>query len=279
MSSLHESIPRRHSSNKKHLIRLCLFVALAIAGIIIVNAVPAVKNFIMFLGEKIAETGWYGPLLLILFNGFVIIPLCLPYSVMEVIIALLIPNYFFAVGINLSSQVLGAIVVFLLVKYKLREKIREYLLHINFYKAFEKVLEKHPLRFSLMIRFTLLPIFLKNYGLAIPHNINFVRYMFPVILLDTFWAALSIFLLKKITHFTDFFKSTSSPGEKAAAFGALAISLLIIGYIIWYTRKIVLELKEESKHELDGLESQEDREEEEEKEDDISYTGLLNVIG
>ena len=115
------------------------------------------------------------------------------------VIAVLISSYWIGVAISLSAKIMRSVIAFVLERYLIRERMREYMVKQKHYKTFEKVLNQEPLKFSIILRLTLLPIpvIVKSYGLAIPHT--FKIYIFAVT--DIIWTTISIFLYKKSYRF------------------------------------------------------------------------------
>lgn len=254
-----------HKKNYKTIWKLILILAVSVALIVVFNFVPAVRNATLKVGEAIEETGWYGPILLVLLYGIVVIPLGLPYTVFEMGIAILISSYWIGVAISLSAKILGSLITFALVKYKFREAIRKYLLKQKHYKTFEKVLNEQPLKFSIILRLTLLPIIVKSYGLAIPHSITFKIYMFAAVLTDIFWTTISIFLYKKATNLSELFGSGSSTSQKIFTISTVVITILILIYVILYTRKAIKKMKEDVKSSNEDLINKANNEEQREQ--------------
>lgn len=262
-----------HQKNYKSLWKLILILAISVALLIVFNFVPAVRNAALKVGEAIEETGWYGPILLVLFCGIVVMPLGLPYTVFEMVIAILISSYWIGVAISLSAKILGSLITFALVKYKFREKMREYLLKQKHYKTFEQVLNQRPLKFSIILRLTLLPIIVKSYGLAIPHSVNFKIYMFAEILTDIFWTTISIFLYKKATNLSDLFGSASSTGQKIFTISTVVLTIIILLYVLFYTKKAIKKMKKEFKASNEGLMDNENHKENQEQSQNKGRTG------
>ena len=131
----------------KHPWKLYLITILTILSIILINVYPPIKAALYNLGVGIHSFGFLGPLLFLLFNGVLVIPLGLPYPVFEMAIAFLISDFIYAVGFSLAARMIGAGVCYFLTKYLLRQRIRDSFKGMKAYRGIEHLMEKNPIKF------------------------------------------------------------------------------------------------------------------------------------
>jgi len=194
------------------------------------------------LGVSTLSMGWTGPLMFLLLIGFVVIPLAFPYMIFEMTIALLVQNFFHAVCFSLAGKLLGSSMCYLVAKYLLREKIHGSFREMNIYKGIERAMERAPMKFSIILRIINLPLFLKNYGLAIPTNVNFKLYMFSNLVASIPTTAINIQLLGQAGNVRGLFDGSQSASQLAISIGMIVLSVSFLTYVIIYTRRIMKEL-------------------------------------
>lgn len=227
----------------QHPWKLYLITVLTVVAFILVNVYPPIKAAFYDFGIQIHSYGLLGPLLFLLFNGVIVIPLGLPYPVFEMAIAFLIPNYLYAVSFSTAARMLGALVCYFLTKYLLRQKIRDSFKGVKVYKGIEHVVEKNPIKFSLILRITAVPLFIKNYGLAIPDSVNFMIYMACSLITSIPLAAFTIYICKEAGDFSNIFGADQTGLQKGFAIAMLIISILVMAYLVVYTKRFMRELE------------------------------------
>ena len=226
---------------------LIIFTLITVFIIVPINTVPAIKEFILSLGQILAATGWYGPLLMILVSGLIIIPIGFPYTIFEMMISVLINPFPVAVATSIIAKTLGSGIIYFLVKYKLRDRIRRQLQHQTIYRGFMTVLERHPMKFSTIIRMTALPFFLKNYGLAIPYSVTFRIYMLAGFIAALPWTTVTVYIFRQVINISDILNPTNSPLQKTFTIFTILISLSLLLYVVYYTKKVLMELEDDKK--------------------------------
>ena len=237
--------PRQKSAFRKYW-KLALIPIISTAIFILVNVYPPAKLLIFGLAAKIRSVGWHGPVLIMLFIGCVVIPLALPMSIFEMTIALLIQNYWYAVLLSLGSKVIGWCVVYYITKNHIRAKILNKLRRKKLYRGIERMIEKKPFRFSLIIRFTALPFFLKNYCLAVFECISFKIYILAAILGSTHDTMIEIYLFQRAENISQMFDKNGLTTKGLITIIMVVLSLSILIYIGLYTRRVIKEINEEA---------------------------------
>ena len=223
--------------------RFYLGVFFSILGVILVNFCAPVRDLFSSIGEGIISVGWIGPLLMILFNGLIVIPLALPYLIFELTIALSIPVFFEAMCISIAGKMIGCTVSYIIAKFALRKRIHEYFRDMTLYKAIDYVMEAKPIRFSIILRIAMMPLFLKNYGLALPNTVDFKIYTLCAFITSIPTTAINMYLLRQAGDLVGFFDSSKTGGERTVSLMLITFSLGVYVYVFLYTRKVMKELK------------------------------------
>jgi len=222
--------------------KLHLLTAITLISLILFNFCAPIRQAFFQLGTFIQALGWPGPFLLMLINGLIVIPLALPYPVFEMTIALLVENYFAAVWFSLAAKTIGAIVSYVVTKH-MRERIRGYLLSVKVFKGIEYSMEKDPVKFSLIIRIMILPIFVKNYGLAIPKSVNFKLYMICELITNIPITIAYIYILRQAGNMHSLFDPNQSWQQMTFSLTMLTLSIALFVYIAIVTREVLRQLE------------------------------------
>jgi uncharacterized membrane protein YdjX (TVP38/TMEM64 family) len=231
------------SANEPRPWRVYLGFFLALLGAILANFCTPVRDLFSSIGEGILDMGFFGPLLLILFNGLIIIPLALPYLVFELVIALSMPVFFEALCISIAGKMIGCTVSYIIAKFALRKRVHEYFRDITLYKAIDYVMETKPIRFSILLRFAMMPLFVKNYLLALPNTIDFKIYTLCAFATSIPTTAINLYLFRQAGDIVGFFDDSKTDGERIVSLLLIVFSLSVYIYVFFYTRKVVKELK------------------------------------
>jgi len=224
------------------------FILLIISLIIVINVCKPAKLAILDFCMKIKAFGWPGYLFMVLFNGFIAIPLALPYVIFEMMAPMLISNYWFAWGLCLCNRFLGCSVIYYITKYHIREQVMERLKKKKFYQGIEVMLKKSPLRFSIMMRVMLLPLVVKNYSLAVCEYMTYPIYIIPALVESMIESGLIIFTMQKVQNIDSLFDKSGGPLETILAIALFVLSIVCVTYMIYYTRKIMKSINEEVKN-------------------------------
>jgi len=224
--------------------KLLLFLIISFMITIMLNVYPPMKLLLLNLSIKINALGWFGTLLLSFFTGCIAIPFGLPYLVFETINVLLNENYLVALTSSVLSKVIGCSIVYYIIKFHLRKKIPEHSKETKFYKGVEKMLQRHPLKFSFIVRVTVLPFSIKNYSLAIPECINYQIYIIAMIMETIPKSMIDIYLLQRAHRIGDLV-TKSSTMEKFITVFLVSMSILILMYIAYYSKKVMKEIDKE----------------------------------
>jgi uncharacterized membrane protein YdjX (TVP38/TMEM64 family) len=224
--------------------KLLSFLILSFMFTIMLNVYPPAKLLLLNLSIEINALGWFGTLLLSFVTGCIAIPFGLPYLAFETINVLLNENFFVALVSSVLSKVIGCSIVYYIIRFHLRKKISEHSKETKFYKGVEKMLQKHPLKFSFIVRVTVLPFSIKNYSLAIPDCINYKIYITAMIMETIPKSCIDIYLLQRAHRIGDLVtKSTTM--EKFITIFLVTMSILILVYIAYYSKRVIKEIDSE----------------------------------
>jgi len=236
--------PRRSKSKWKF--ALMLIVSLAL--ILIFNFYKPAKFALFEVGRKIKALGWFGYAVLILIDGCFVMPLALPYIIFEMLIAILIPHYWRAVLLCLTSNVLGWSIIYYITKRYLRARFMARLRQRRFYRGIELLLARNPFRFSIIARIINIPFWIKNYGLALPETIGFKTYLISAIIGTIPEALVEVYLFQKIQHLDQFMDDKQKGPHRTITVIMIVASIGCILYILWYTRKVLKEIHEKGQN-------------------------------
>jgi len=230
-------------SSQKGLRTLMIYMTLTIILVCFLNFYPPAKLFFFEFGEKLDDLGWYGPYLMVLFNGFIVIPFALPYGLFELCIALMIPSYWFALTLGVLSRLLGCVNCYLITKKFLKERIREMLDRQKAYKSIEKLLEQRTFHFLMVFRTIYVPYFLKNYGLSLPDVVKFPSYIITALIGAVMYSSAQVYIFQQASNIT---QSISSDDKDQIIFVVvmIGISIFLVMHIMKYTKKIMKQLDE-----------------------------------
>jgi len=223
--------------------KLHLLTAFTLISLLLFNFCTPIRDAFFQLGVVIQAMGWPGPFFLMLLNGLIVIPLALPYPVFELTIALLVENYLAAVWFSLAAKTIGAAVSYIVTK-NMREKIRGYLLSVSVFKGIEYSMEKDPIKFSLIIRIMILPIFVKNYGLAIPNSVNFKLYMVCDLITNIPITIAYIYLLRQAGNVSSIFSPDQSWEQMTFTLTMITLSIGLFIYIAIITKEVLKQMQE-----------------------------------
>ena len=208
---------------------------------------PPAKQFLKHMEIYFQKNGLYGSVCLVLFVGCLVVPLGLPYSMFEMVFAIMFDNFLYAVALTTIAQTIGSTISYLLTKYLLKERLKVWLKDHQIYQGIEAVLSKDPLKFSFILRLTNFPLLIKNYGLAIPENIGFKIYTVTSVIGTVFVSAPQIYIFQEAQQISALLDRKESPLKTVFTFLTIILSVAIIVYIIWYTRKMLNDIKQEVK--------------------------------
>jgi len=239
MKDEQQSEARKNNSFTKLIIYIVIFFGV----IIFVNMYSPAKLFFYQMGKSIQDVGWYGPGLIVLLNGLLIIPFGLPFSIMEMAVALLIPQFLYAAFINFLSMLVGTSVCFVLGKYVIKDQIQSVLAKQKIYKVIEELLRQKPLRFSLIFRVLLLPYVVKNYGLSLPDHITFSIYLPAATIVAVFYGLIETYIYQSAGNLSNILENSNN-FQIIFNLGTLGMSVLLVVYIIWYTKKFIKKLED-----------------------------------
>jgi len=223
--------------------RFLIYVAILIFLVILFNFFPPARDFLVELGEHIEQLSWFGPLLFIFFLGCFVIPFGLPYLIFECTLALLYTTFWTPYFIALVSKFLGCSLSYYIAKLSVREKIEAWLEREKIYVGVQKLLNENPWKFSLIFRIILMPYVIKNYGLALPSNINYGLYITCALLGGALVSAMNINFAQQTKGVSDGFFNDTEIGWLNVVL--MFVTLFFLVYVAWYTMKILRDLRSE----------------------------------
>jgi len=227
--------------------KLIIFCAVFVFSFMLFAFYPPAKQLLNQMETFFRNNGMYGSVCLVLFVGCLVVPLGLPYSMFEMIFAIMFDNFLYAVALTTIAQTIGSTISYVLTKYILKEKLKLWLKDHQIYKGIEAVLSKDPVKFSFILRLTNFPLLIKNYGLAIPDNIGFKVYTWTSIIGTVFVSAPQIYIFQEAQQISALFGHKESPLKTAFTFLTILLSVSIIVYIVWYTKKMLNDIKQQVK--------------------------------
>jgi len=229
-------------NNWKKLLYFCSILSL----ILFFNLYPPAKQAIVSLGEHFQNQGILGDFMIILLLGGLIIPLSLPYMLLEATIALIIPSFWKPFALAICSKVLGCSVCFVLIRYCFKDYASNICSQYKLYRGIERLLQRNPLKFSLVLRFIFLPYVVKNYGLALPDCINYYVYITAAFITGIVQSTIHILIVQQT-------KNAVSGTEESSSLLSIALfvfGICSIGYVVYYTRKTMKEMEADELNEM-----------------------------
>jgi len=228
--------------------KLILILAISLIFIIVINVHKPTKLAMLEAGKKIQSLGWYGNAILVLIIGCIVLPFGLPFIVFEMLISLLVENFWGAVCICIGGSCLGWGIVFAVTKNYIRERVLPRFNRKRFYRGLNLMIARNPFRFSFIVRIINFPYFIKNYGLAIPECIDFKTYIVSAFLGTTPKAMIEIYLFQKIPNIDHFVNGDQGELQKILSILLIVISILCVIYLLCYTKQVMKEIHEEGRN-------------------------------
>lgn len=236
----------QHKETPWRLIIICIIFLFAF-GLFVFY--PPAKNMLYNMKLLLQSYGLYGHIFLVIFVGLFVVPVGLPYTMFQMMFALMTTDFWLALLLTSLAQILGSAVAYSLSKHVLREKLKSWLHSQKIFKAIETIISKQPIKFSILINLTNLPLIVKNYALAIPNNSKFDVYILASTIGAVFTSAPQICILQQAEELTEAFEpGTNIISSKTVITVIMTVlSVLLIAYISWYTIGLLKEIEEECK--------------------------------
>jgi len=225
------------------------YVVFMIAIILFFNAYSPAKEYLAGVAETIENLGWYGSILSTLFCGCLVIPLALPYYVIETALGYTLKSFYQPFVIGSLSKFIGCSLCYFIAKNWFRERFIKHFEDYKIYRGITIMLERSPWKFSFIFRISLMPYFIKNYGLAIPNSVTYLMYIVPATLTGAILTAMNVHLTQTAKDISQY-ASSENPAEQNVSLPNMIMSLLSITLMIYvgrYTYRIMKDLDNEPK--------------------------------
>jgi len=237
--------PERNRLKNYFIIALILIFSLTL--ILFINFYPPAKIAIVNAGYKIKSLGLLGDILIILISGVILMPLCVPHVIFTMVLSLVINNYFEAVALFLLSDLVGNMIIYNLTKKYIHTAVNTRMKNNKLYRGIELMLSKNPFKFSIIIRLTILPSFMKSYGLAVYDSISFAPYVTAGLIGLVPRGFLEIYVFQNMKNMNDILSGNHGGMYRMMTVGMVLISIMGISYLVFYTQKVLKDIGEETK--------------------------------
>ncbi len=235
--------PAKGSVNWKVIVYLVIFItALCLFGFY-----PPAKLALFKLASSLQNHSWYGPLVIVSIIGFIVVPFGLPHSVFEMVLAFLINPYLFAVSMSLTAKMLGCTVCYLITKYKLKDRIRAQFQEKKLSSGIQRLLERQPFRFLVMIWVIAIPMSFKTYGLSMMDSVKYKRYILSAFLGSLPASIMEVHIYKQAGSIGELFNN-KNPSQSIFSTVMLGVSIALIIYLMCYTKKLLKQVELEGKY-------------------------------
>lgn len=207
---------------------------------------PPAKKLLYRIEGSLLEYGWYGNIFLVLFVGLFIVPVGLPYTMFQMMFAFMVKSFWVALLLTSIAQTIGSAVAYCLTKFVFKEKLKTKVNGKKIFRGIEAILMKDPVKFSLILNITNLPLIIKNYALALPANIGFKVYIMTAIFGAVFTSAPQIYIFQQAEKFGNLTNQKDDQLNKAFTIITTILSVLVILYVSWYTKKVLNQIEKEA---------------------------------
>jgi uncharacterized membrane protein YdjX (TVP38/TMEM64 family) len=110
----------------------------------------------------------------------ILMTLAIPLQFIDMVVGIIYPIKY-AVLVLIGSKVLGASMSYYVANNFLSEESRKSYTSSKYLRGLHELVRKEPLKYGLLIRFSSIPIIIRNYGLAVL-PINYAQYIACVFL-------------------------------------------------------------------------------------------------
>ncbi|KAF0720276.1 hypothetical protein AaE_010343 [Aphanomyces astaci] len=171
--------------------------------------------------------------------------LCCPSTVLD-----LLAGYIFGFGVGtavaVGGRTLGSVAAFLLGRYVMQDTVRQKL-HDGqpMLRAWALLLERNEIQFVVLVQFAYIPLFVKNYGLALL-NVSFGLFLWTHVVCGV-RTLLTVYIGHSATHMTQLLKSHAASGDTVTAQEILMVvavvsTLLLVAVGSYRTKQYLDEL-------------------------------------
>ncbi|ETW02464.1 hypothetical protein H310_05973 [Aphanomyces invadans] len=166
-----------------------------------------------------------GGLIYVLFYAACVV-LCCPSTIFD-LLAGYIFGFGFGTAVAMGGKTLGSVVAFLLGRYVMHDTIRRKLTEgPPVLRAWALLLERNELQFVLLLQFAYIPIFLKNYGLAVA-GVPFGLFLWTNVVIGGARTWLAVYIGHSTAHITEILTSHAARGDARVAQEVLMIVAVV----------------------------------------------------
>ena len=224
--------------------KIKLYIIITIIMIIFIQSYPPFKKNLEEFIKTIENLGWYGSICSAIFIGVLIIPLALPFYLVESTLAFTLPTFWQPFFIGLTSKFIGCSICFILARRFVRKIIIDSFSSNMIYRGITVMLTREPWKFSFIFRIILLPYFIKNYGLALPKQVTYPMYIVPAIVTGALLTAINVNLTQTMRNIYEYnAKDSTDISIFNMILTVFAVGMMI--YVIRYTYKVVKNIEAE----------------------------------
>jgi len=227
--------------------KVIIYLVLFITALCLFGFYPPAKMALFHLASLLQNHSWYGPLVIVFVIGFIVVPFGLPHSVFEMVLAFLISPYLFAVAMSLTAKMLGCTVCYLITKYKLKDRVQSQLQEKKLSVGIQRLLEKQPFRFLVMIWVIAIPMSFKTYGLSMMDSIKYKRYILSAFIGSLPASIMEVHIYRQAGSIGELFDN-KNPSQSIFSTVMLGVSLGLIIYLMCYTKKIMKQVEEQANY-------------------------------
>ena len=185
----------------------------------------------------------------LLFALFLIFLVAIGFPTMpwELALGYFFKSYILAYFLDICCKMCGFMIIFCISKLFLKNKIDEFLRHNKYYRIIKLGVVTHPYKTVFLIKITMIPHLLKNYGLNIT-DITFTQYIIPSFVESLIFCAIWVYLGRQFSGlgFMNLFDNGDSKHQITVfKFVLLGITLISITTIVCYATKMYKNLEQE----------------------------------
>jgi uncharacterized membrane protein YdjX (TVP38/TMEM64 family) len=232
---------------KRSNLSIWIWMLFIIASIIFVNAYPPANQFLTDLEASLQRLGWIGTVITVAVLGLIIIPLALPYYIVETSLALILNSFWEPLMIAGCSKMIGCSLCYFIGTTCLRARITHALESNKIFKSINIMLSKAPWKFSFIFRIILMPYFVKNYGLAVAPGITYWAYIVPGMITGVGTSAINIHLVQAVKNLSGVGSSYDTQWTNPLSLSLSILSIVLLVWMVIYTYNMVKRLEREER--------------------------------
>lgn len=132
----------------------------------------------------------------------VLMTFAIPLQFIDMVVGIIYPLKE-AVLVLIGSKLLGAAMSYYIANHLLSEETRRSYTASKYLKGLHELVRKEPLKYGLLLRFSSIPIIIRNYGLAVL-PISFIKYMAVTFIQSSVSSPFQAYAGSQFTSFMDF---------------------------------------------------------------------------